>query len=204
VPPRNPSRLQDGITLPEVLLVLLLLGLMAGLGAGPLREGLGRARLRSAAVELARRMSAARWRAVSGRASVGLRFEVEPDGGWRVATYRDGDGDGIRSADIASGKDYPLGTIFRPGEGRGGVRFGIPSGPRVPRIPPSRGWLDGGGDPVRFGASDIVSFSPLGSVTPGSAYLTDGSGRLAGVVVFGATARIRVRLYHRDAARWRP
>lgn len=202
--PLRPVSLQDaGLSLLELLLVVLLLGLIAGFGVGPVREGLGRARLRSAVTELARRMMAARWRAVAGHASVGLRFESEGDG-WRVVTYVDGDADGIRSADILAGKDARSGTVFRPQQGRPGVRFGLPEGEPIPRIPPSRGWLIGGEDPIRFGRSDIVSFSPLGSVTPGTVYLTDPEGRLAALVVFGATARMRIRFFHRDPGEWRP
>jgi len=183
--------------------VVLLLGIVAGIGVGPVREGLGRARLRSAVTELARRMVAARWRAVAGHASVGLRFEPE-DAGWRVVTYIDGDADGIRSADIRAGKDAPDGTVYRPQQGRPGVRFGLPPGDPIPRIPPSRGWLNGGDDPIRFGRSNIVSFSPLGRVTPGTVYLTDNQGRLAALVVFGATARMRMRFFHGSTGKWEP
>jgi type II secretory pathway pseudopilin PulG len=185
----------------ELLVVLLILALLAGAAAGPVREGMRRARLRSAATELARRMMAARWQAVSRHASIGLRFEQEGDG-WRVVTYLDGDADGIRSRDIASGTDLPMGTVYRPQERRPGVRFGLPPGDPVPRIPPARGWLQPGDDPIRFGRSDIVSFSPLGGVTPGTVYLTDDDGRLAALVVFGATARMRLRFFHRGTGRW--
>jgi prepilin-type N-terminal cleavage/methylation domain-containing protein len=200
---RPAQRAGRGVTLLELLVVLVVLGLVAAASAGPIREGLARARHRSAAVELARRMTAARWRAVARGVSVGLRFE--PDGrGWRVATYQDGDGDGIRSADIAAGRDRAIGDAFHPDEGRPGVQFGLPPGPPIPRVPPSRGWLRGGEDPIRFGRSDIVSFSPLGNVTPGTVYLTDPQGRLAAVVVFGATARIRVRFFDPGTGQWRP
>ncbi len=201
--PRPFLRSTAGLSLLEVLVVVVLLGLVAGMGVGPIREGLGRARLRSAVTELARRMIAARWRAVAGHASVGLRFEQE-GAGWRVVTYVDGDSDGIRSADIAAGKDARSGSIYRPQQGRPGVHFGLPAGPPIPRIPPSRGWLNEGDDPIRFGRSDIVSFSPLGSVTPGTVYLTDGEGRLAALVLFGATARMRLRFFRRESGEWHP
>ena len=201
-PRPGPGGGPGGYTSSELLLVVALMGLLAALGAGPVRELLGRARLRTAAAELARRMIAARWMAVTRGASVGLRFEREGEG-WRVATYSDGDGDGIRGADIAGGRDRPLGSIFRAGERRGGVRFGIPGDGRFPRVPPSRGVLEGGSDPIRFGRSDIASFSPLGDATPGTAYLTDPAGRLAAVVLFGATARVRVRFFDPALGTWR-
>ena len=189
------------MTLPEGLVVVAVLGITAGIGAGPLREGLARARLASAAREIGQRMILARWNAVANGRSVGLRFEPEGSG-WRVASYLDGDGDGIRTGDIRDGRDTALGRPFRPADGRGGVRFGVPPG-RYPRVPPSRGWVEGGEDPIRFGRSDIASFSPMGSATAGTVYLTDGDGRMAAVVVFGTSARVRVVRFDTAARRWR-
>jgi len=191
-----------GSSLTEALAIVAVLGILAGIGAGPIREALGRARLRSAAAELAARLRGARHTAVARACSVGLRFEAEGDG-WRVAPYRDGDGDGMRSDDITRGVDVAFGAPFRPGDGRGGVRFGIPAGRAVPRIPPARGWLPGGDDPIQFGASSIASFSPLGDATPGTAYLTDPESRLAAVVVFGATSRVRIVVFDPVAGEWR-
>lgn len=181
--------------------MVALLGLAAGLGAGPLREALGRMRLRTAAGELAARMRGARFRAVARGQSVGLRFEPEGDG-WRVATYVDGDGDGMRSDDIAAGRDLPSGIPYRPDAGRPGVRFGVPGG-RFPRVPPTAGTIAGGDDPIQFGASNFASFSPLGDATPGTAYFTDPDGRLAAVVVFGATCRVRALWFDASSQTWR-
>jgi len=191
-----------GFSLLECLVALALLGIVTAVAAGPVREGLARARVRSAAGALGRRMVAARWQAVAGATSVGLRFEPEGDG-WRVASYLDGDGDGIRTSDIRSGRDTPSAPAFRPGDGHGSVHFGIPAGVRLPRVPPSTGWIEGGEDPIRFGSSDIASFSPLGSATSGTAYLTDRAGRLAAVVVYGPTARVRVWMFDAQAGEWR-
>jgi hypothetical protein len=191
-----------GASLTEALAILAVLGILAGIGSGPMLEALGRARLQSAAAELATRMRGARHAAVTRACSVGLRFEADGDG-WRVARYLDGDGDGMRSDDITRGVDAPFGEPYRPGEGRGGVRFGIPEGRSFPRIPPSRGSLRAGDDPIQFGASSIASFSPLGDATSGTAYLTDSGSRLAAVVVFGATSRVRIVWFDPVAGEWR-
>jgi hypothetical protein len=182
-----------------MLIVVAILGISAGLGAGPFQQGLGRARLQGAARVTAQRMMAARWRAVSEGRSVGLRFR-QVAGTWEVRTFLDGDGDGLRSGDIATGTDVEDGIVFRPGEHHRGVRLGIPPG-RYPRVPPSRGFIQGGEDPVRLGRSDLASFSPLGNATSGTVYFTDGSDRLAAVVLFGPTARIRVLRF--EAGAWR-
>jgi len=201
-PAGRTSRTVAGASLTEVLAIVALLGILAGLGSGPLLAALGRVRLRSAAAELAARMRAARHAAVTRACSVGLRFEPE-NGGWRVAHYRDGDGDGMRSDDIARGVDRPFGIPYRPGDGRGGIRFGIPAGRVFPRIPPSRGSLQSDDDPIQFGSSNIASFSPLGDATSGTAYLTDEESRLAAVVVFGATSRVRILLFDPVTGEWR-
>ena len=55
------------------------------------------------------------------------------------------------------------------------VRVGI--NPGVPAIPPDSGLLSG--DPIRFGRSDTLSFSPLGTATPGTFYLAGDSAQAA-------------------------
>jgi hypothetical protein len=59
-------------------------------------------------------------------------------------------------------------------------------------------------DPVVFGSTDVVSFSPLGDASSGSLYVSDGHGSGAAIVLYGPTARVRV--YRYDAAReeWLP
>ena len=62
----------------------------------------------------------------------------------------------------------------------------------MPAIPPDRGTLSG--DPIRFGRSDILSFSPLGTATPGTFYLV-GDGAQAAVRVTGGSARVRLMVW---------
>jgi hypothetical protein len=68
------------------------------------------------------------------------------------------------------------------------VRVGINEG--VPAPPPDSGILDTE-DPIRFGRSNILSFSPLGTATPGTFYLA-GEGVQAAVRVTGPSARVRL------------
>jgi hypothetical protein len=71
-----------------------------------------------------------------------------------------------------------------------GVFVGFNAG--VPELPPEKGTLSG--DPVRFGVSDMLSFSPLGTATPGTFYLA-GENAQAAVRVNGGTARVRLMLW---------
>jgi hypothetical protein len=56
---------------------------------------------------------------------------------------------------------------------------------------------------VRFNASDLAAFGPIGTSTPGSVYLTDGADRLMAVRVFGRTGKVKVIVYDFAAEVWR-
>jgi hypothetical protein len=55
---------------------------------------------------------------------------------------------------------------------------------------------------VRFGRSDLISFSPGGSASSGTLYVTDGRRGFYAVVLFGPTARLRVWRYRPEERRW--
>lgn len=193
---------QGGTSLVEALAVLLILGLAVGAGAAGIQSGLRQARLRAAA----RRMSVlVRWmrsEAVRGRRSVGIVFRRAADGTYRFDLHRDGDGDGIRSRDIGSGTDPRFAGPFSLRREFPGIGFGLLDRDRIPAVPPSRGSVGNRSDPIRFGRSDIVSFSPRGQSSSGTMYLTDGRRRMAAVVVYGPTVRVRVWIWRDPAGCW--
>lgn len=73
-----------------------------------------------------------------------------------------------------------------------------PTDPADPRRP-----LKGLDDPIRFGSSDLASFRPLGTASPGTAYLTDGRQNLAAVRVLGASGKVKVIVYDAGRQLWR-
>jgi hypothetical protein len=101
----------------------------------------------------------------------------------------DGNGNGIRRADLASGIDPLLGDPIRIDEAFPGVRFAIAQ--PLPGIDGSEN-LAAGSDPIRLGTSDIVSCTPTGTATPGTVYLSGADGAPWAVRVLGATARTRI------------
>jgi hypothetical protein len=117
------------------------------------------------------------------------------------ALYVDGNGNGIRTAEIASGIDRPLGIAIP--WSRNDVLPGILTGTRVPDPSNPGHTLDRPDDPIRFNLSDICSFSAVGESTPGSVYLWDGHDRMAVVRVFGRTAKIRTLYYRRGEEEWK-
>jgi type II secretion system GspH-like protein len=155
--------------------------------------------VRSAAAELAATFFRARAYALVRGVTVGIKWRK--DGGrYEWALYRDGNGNGIRTAEIASGIDRSLGLALAwP---RRDVRPGILQGTTVPD-PGSPGHALDPADPIRFNGSDICSFTAAGESTPGSVYLSDGRERMAVVRVFGRSAKVRTLYYFRGERSWR-
>jgi prepilin-type N-terminal cleavage/methylation domain-containing protein len=195
-PPAGPP---PGFSLLELLAGLALLGLLVIFAVPLVAETVARERLHAAAMEEAVEFRRLRQRAVSEQVSFGLRF-VAAGAGWSRAVYRDGNGNGIRTTDIVAGRDRLIEGPVQPGDRYEGIRYGLPAGP-LPAVPPDGGAFPNPGDPIKFGSGDIVSFSPGGSVSSGSVYLTDGR-RAAAVVVFGATGRVRLFRYRPEDG-WR-
>ncbi len=188
-----------GFSLVEVLACLALLGILIALAVPLLAETVARERLRAAGWETALRIRGLRQRAITECVGYGLRF-IQVAGLWSCSLYRDGNGNGIRTADILAGRDTLVWGPEEPGMRHEGIRYGLPEA-GIPRIPPSTGLIQNPADPVKFGPSDIVSFSPSGSISSGSLYLTDGR-RVAAVVVYGPTGRIRAFRFD-PATGWR-
>jgi hypothetical protein len=77
---------------------------------------------------------------------------------------------------------------------QGDMEAGILDSP-VPEIPPKKGWLDPV-DPVKFGSSNIISFSPDGQSSSGTLYLACHSQqRMYAIVLYGPTAKLTLWKY---------
>ncbi len=194
---------QAGFQLAETLIVSVILVIAATLSIPPLLRSTGGLRVQLAAAEISSTFHLARAQAIRLGVRVAVKFETEENGRVTFTLYRDGDGDGVRSRDIRSGVDTALGAPRRLAHLGGAVRFGFPEGvaPRDPGDPGRR--LDRLEDPLRFNRSDLASFDPLGTSTPGSAYLTDGRRALRVVRLFGRTGKIKILTYNLETERWR-
>ena len=198
---RGPGLSQSaGVSTLELVIGIALASVLAAAtasGAFQLQAALS---VRSAATELAATFFRARAYALTHGVTVGIKFRR--DGGrYEWALYRDGNGNGVRTAEIASGVDRSLGlALVWP---RNDVRPGILTGSAVPDPGSPGSQLDRPDDPIRFGSSDICSFTPVGESTPGSVYLWDGRDRMAVVRIFGRSAKVRTLYYFRGEKRWR-
>jgi type II secretory pathway pseudopilin PulG len=191
-----------GFQLYELLVVLTILSLSATAGIPRVLEWTRHLKVDSAAHELVGVLRLARSYAVRYGTRVGVKFRPDSKLGVTFTIYRDGDGDGVRTADIVSGDDPPIGPPRQLGHFGSYVRFGFPPGPapRDPGNPSSR--LDRLDDPIRFNRSDIASFDHLGTSTPGSLYLTDGRALLSVVRLFGRTGKVKILRYDAKTERW--
>lgn len=177
-----------GYTLAELLITLAIIGMFAAV-AQPAWLSLHRlAGLRAAANEFTSIFRAARMRAITRGRSSGLKF-IQQNGVWMYTLYDDGNGDGIRNADIKSGVDPQIAPPKRVLDSVRFVSVGLTS---ATNVDPDGDLLKATASPVQFGTSTICSFSPLGAATPGTIYLTDSSTGAWCVRVLGASGRVRM------------
>ena len=127
----------------------------------------------------------ARAHAVTRSATVALRFlSTQPDA--TIQMFVDGNGNGVRTADIASGVDLPLDLPVRLSELFSDVAIGAADG----------------GDPIRIGNTNLMSFTPIGTATAGTIFVRGDDGSQMSVRVFGATGRTRVLRYDPRSREW--
>lgn len=201
-PPDPSTPPERGFTLVELLVVLAIFSIVLALGVPAILDSTARLRVNLAAAEAATALRLARMTAVRSRAYVAIRFE-ESGRTVTTAVYGDGDGDGVRLRDIRRGIDPQLRAPMPLRRVGASVRLGFPPGP-PPRDPGSpRRRMRRLDDPIRFNRSNMASFSPIGTSTPGSLYFTDGKSQLAVVRLFGRTGKVKVLLYDRESEEWK-
>jgi len=168
-----------GFTLVELLFVVGLGTVLATAAVAQVTAGLARSQARLAARYLAAEMAAVRMRAVGSAASVALRFGTAATG-YDIAQYQDGNRNGVRTREMVDGTDRLVRAPERLSDRFPGVSIALVAEAGV------------GGDPVKFGASRILTFTPGGTASPGSVYVRGRDGSQYVVRVTGATARTRV------------
>lgn len=166
------------------LLVVLSIAMLLFAGALPrIAATLHEQRLHGAANHLRALFRQIRARAAAEARYIGVVFD-EVDGEPVYSIVVDGNGNGIRRADIRRGIDTRIREPYRLSETFPGVRYGsLPAG-ATPFFPG-----------LRIGRSKIVSFSPIGGSTSGTLFLSNQYGLLYCVVVLGSTSRVRVARY---------
>jgi len=150
-----------------------------------------------AADYIARELHAARMEALKRRASVAVRFEAD-GGDFLMATYVDGNGNGVRAADISSGRDPLVRPRWLLRDQFAGVGFGFEAG--VPDV--DGGDTSANPDPIKVGQSRMLSFSPIGTSSSGTVYVRGRGVHQLAVRVLGGTGRIRSYDFDFNSWKW--
>ncbi len=186
---------QRGHTLVELLVVLLVVTVVAAVAVPNIKAYTAQAYPLAAGQQFKAEFMKARSMAIRSNRNTALRFEQKPDGMY-LSTYADGNHNGVLATDIAAGRDPRLAGPVQLTGRMPDVRVGI--NPGVPAIPPETGLLDPS-DPIRFGRSNMVVFSPLGTASPGTFYIASKHVQVA-VRVNAESSRVRIMVYRNG--RW--
>lgn len=181
------SQGSGGFTLLDVIFAMALTVVLAAMAVPQTMVSTDRSRSWAAARFLAGRMALVRMQAVGRAATVALRFSDAADG-FAFETFVDGNRNGVRTSEIASGVDRPDEAPVRLSELFPGVVIGLSDGES--------------GDPVAIGSSSLMSFTPTGTATSGTIYIRGRDGSRFAVRVLGATGRTRVLQYVVRTGEW--
>ena len=189
---------RNGFTLLELLTVVAIIGIIALVSMPAFSSYRRNASMKAEVAELRGIFRAVRSRAIERGQHAGVKF-TRAGNLWTYSLYDDTNGNGIRTADIAKGTDrrYFGPSILMPQFNIAGIAL-LDKTIRDPdgdKLTPSD-------SAVQFGSSTICSFSPTGSGTPGTIYITDGAGQLCAVRVYGASGRVRVLRYNAAKDKW--
>jgi hypothetical protein len=163
----------------------------AAIAVPPMLTGINRMRTIAAGRYLAQQCGVARFKAIARGRTVALRFTAR-DGDYSAQMFADGNGNGLRTADIAAGIDRAVGPVELLS-----VQF---PGTRI-AVDPALG-LDS--DPIGLSGADLLSFTPLGTATAGTIYVLGADRTQLAVRVLGVTGRARVLRYEPSTGAWIP
>ena len=147
-----------------------------------------RARGAAAARYLATRIAWARARAVGRSAMVALHFEPGVRG-TSFSIVEDGNGDGVRTADITQQVDRVVEPPIVLSDLFPGTSIGVAPGMPVTEA-------------VALSGTNILSLSPNGTAISGSIYIVGRDRTQWAVRVLGVTARTRVLRFDRAVEAW--
>jgi len=185
----------EGAALLELLLATATLVSLAGMAIPLTAQAADDARARAAANHLAHQVRLARQQAVAGNRAAALVFD-EVDGRWAMRTCLDGNGNGVRRAEVESGPDNCPRATPQVDQLFPGIQLVLPSD--IPDLDAQTGDSRG----IRFGRSAMASCTPLGHCTPGTFYVRSMRGQQYAVRVSGTMGRTRVLRFDTGTRHW--
>jgi len=181
---------RSGHSVLEMVLAMAILTVVAGLALPRGWDLVKEYRLRGAAHYFRGLIREVRVQAAAKSRYTGIVFD-EVDGEPELSLHIDGNDNGIRRADVRSGVDPRIRGPWRLSDQFPGVRYGSPSSGDGPSFPP-----------LRIGRGRILSFSPIGTSTSGTLFLSNEQGFQYAVIVLGTSGRVRLARYRGD--HWEP
>jgi len=192
---------QRGMSLVEIIVVLVLSGIGTAFALPRLGQAHRHAALNAVTRKLQMNLLRARAEAMNTGYTTALVFDRREGEKWTCSLIQDGDNDGIRRDDIAKGIDSSIGEIMELYSG--GASLSFLQDVRIPD-PSGEGSLRGDfEDPVRAGASDILSYRPEGTATPATLYISDHHDSMRAIRVYGLTGRVRVLSWKSGELSWK-
>lgn len=171
---------------------LSILGIMATVTTSAMTSVMRRTDLRAATGHVRNILDNANTEGQNKGAYRGVKFTLIGDE-WFYTVYEDGNGNGVLTEDINHGIDVRIEGPRRLFDPATRARVGFPPGGIAD--PDGGAHINEDARALRFGESDICSFSDFGSCTPGTIYLTDGVSAEAMVRCSGSSDQIRVEFY---------
>ncbi len=191
---------ERGVSALDMLVTVAILGIVLAMVIPNFRTVRRQGDMERLARQVRRAVLDCRIQAITGGRNVGLVF-AQRRGGWYYTMVEDWDGDGVSRRDVETGADRPLSSKVWLEFLCSDAGVGVPAGWRVPD-PSGSGWLPGG-DGLRIGRAQIVSFAATGGATPSTIYFNDATTRMVAVRIHGGMGRIRVLEWRHGWEQWR-
>ena len=188
-----------GFSLVETTVTLAILGGTAMLSIPAAAEISRQLTMRAACNEVAAIFTRARALSVFERRDVGIRW-TSVGGDVTFAVYQDMNGNGVLTEEIRKGIDVLVEGPVSMKRRYPGIDFSFLPG--FTALDPNGDPIGNLSDPVKFGRSDICTFTPLGHASPGSIYLSNGRSRQGLVRISPSSARIQIFEWETGRKAW--
>lgn len=193
------TRSEPGYSLVELTFVVGLIGTIAAIATPQMLTTLEDSRTLGAVRYVSSRLQQTRMEAVARTADAAMRF-IRAGNTYSYAVYLDGNRNGVRSGDIQRGIDREIHRPEQLSDQFSGIDFGV-----LPGLPPVDASSSAPGtDAVKIGSSDLLTFTAIGTSTPGSLYIRGRRNAQYVIRVFGETGKTRILKFDPHDRRWKP
>lgn len=196
---RRPFRGDEtGRSLLELVFMMALGALVSSAGLGAFRHQRAERAGREAARLLMHELQAVAYDARLSATDMAVVLEQPQPGHATLQVLRDGNGNGVKVAEVAAGIDRPVGAArlaFAEGTARLAIARPVPTTDHA-------GTLAAGSAPIRFGIAPYISFSPRRTGSSGSVYISGPEGAQYAIRVLGSTGRLRLLCLNERAFLW--